>query len=124
MAPGRTGDGKRTYLVVRKLHVWVQPEVLYHLYVTPAAARGGLGPDTYVGSINFFDAEFHDHGHGMMAEALGDNFYSFDVTRVLEKFTRIGSQDLRGGVRVTFVPGGRPNPAAKPLVSVIELMRQ
>jgi hypothetical protein len=121
LAAGRTGDGRRAYLVVRKLHTWVQPDVLYHLYVTPASGRAALGRDTYVGTINFFDAEFHDHGHGMMAEALGDNFYSFDVTRLLEKFARGG---LGAGVQVTFVPGGQPNPAAKPLVSVIELVRQ
>jgi tyrosinase len=119
-----SGDGKRAYLVVKDLHTWVQPEVLYHIYLTPPSGKLGLNQQDYVGAINFFDAEFHDHGHGAMAEALGENFYSFDVTRVLEAIARSGDRSASGGLRVSFVPGGKANANAKPLVATIELVRQ
>ena len=76
------------------------------------------------GAINFFDAEFHDHGHGMMAEALGENFYSFDVTRVLQAIARSGDRSASGALQLSFVPGGSVNPNARPLVATIELVRQ
>lgn len=117
-------DGRRTYLVVKDLHTWVQPEVLYHLYLTPPSGKMGLNKDDYVGAINFFDAEFHDHGHGMMAEALGENFYSFDVTRVLQAIARSGDRSASGALQLSFVPGGSVNPNARPLVATIELVRQ
>jgi len=117
-------DGRRTYLVVRDLHTWVQPEVLYHLYLTPPSGKMGLNKDDYVGAINFFDAEFHDHGGGMMAEALGENFYSFDVTKVLQAIARSGDHSASGALQLSFVPGGTANPKAKPLVATIELVRQ
>jgi tyrosinase len=116
--------GKRVYLVVKDLHCWTQPEVLYHLYLTTPSGRVGLSRDTYVGNINFFDAEFHDHGHGAMAEALGENFYSFDVTDLLRRIGRSGDHSAAGGLKLSFVPGGTPNPKAKPLVATIELVRQ
>jgi hypothetical protein len=118
------GDGRRTYLVVKDLHTWVQPEVLYHLYLTPPSGKMGLNKDDYVGAINFFDAEFHDHGGGKMAEALGENFYSFDVTKVLQAIARSGDPSASGALQLSFVPGGSANPNAKPLVATIELVRQ
>jgi hypothetical protein len=117
-------DGRRTYLVVKDLHTWVQPEVLYHLYLTPPSGKLGLNREDYVGAINFFDAEFHDHGGGMMAEALGENFYSFDVTKVLQAIARSGDRSASGALQLSFVPGGTVNPKAKPLVATIELVRQ
>jgi len=117
-------DGRRTYLVVKDLHTWVQPEVLYHLYLTPPSGKMGLNKDDYVGAINFFDAEFHDHGGGMMAEALGENFFSFDVTKVLQAIARSGDRSASGALQLSFVPGGSANPNAKPLVATIELVRQ
>ncbi|RPE81613.1 tyrosinase family protein [Vulcaniibacterium tengchongense] len=114
---------KRTYLVLKNLHTWAQPEVLYHLYLTPG--RGGAaGPATYVGNINFFDAEFHDHGHGSpLDEALGENFYSFDVTELLRKFARAGGTAARDSLTLTIVPGGRPK-GGQPIVATIELVQQ
>ena len=117
-------DGRRTYLVVKDLHTWVQPEVLYHLYLTPPSGKMGLNKDDYVGAINFFDAEFHDHGGGKMAEALGENFFSFDVTKVLQAIARSGDRSASGALQLSFVPGGSANPNAKPLVATIELVRQ
>lgn len=116
-----TQPGKRSYVVVSDLHTWKQPGVLYHLYLTPAGSPHAPGQDDYVGNINFFDAEFHDHGHGRMADALGENFYSFDVTELLKKIGRRGAADA---LVVTFVPGGNPTPGARPLVATIELFRQ
>ena len=116
--------GKRSYVVVSDLHTWKQPDVLYHLYLTPTGSPTALNQDNYVGNINFFDAEFHDHGHGRMADALGENFYSFDVTQVLEKIARSGNPNARDALTLTFVPGGRPTPGADPLVATIELVRQ
>jgi hypothetical protein len=113
---------QRCYVVLKGLHAWVQPEVLYHLYLRPGRAQQ-LQPDSYVGNINFFDAEFHDHGGGAMAEALGENFYSFDVTPILQRLARsnVRAPDT---LLLTIVPGGRPNPNAKPLVASIQMIRQ
>jgi tyrosinase len=119
-----TQSGKRSYVVVSDLHTWKQPEVLYHLYLTPPGTETRLDREHYVGNINFFDAEFHDHGHGRMAEALGENFYSFDVTELLKKIARSGASNAGDALIITFVPGGIPTPGANPLVATIELVRQ
>ena len=50
------------------------------------------------GNINFFDAEFHDHGGGAMDEALGENFYSFDVTPILHRMAGAGTADSHATV--------------------------
>jgi hypothetical protein len=114
---------QRTYLKLKNLHTWSQPEVLYHVYLGPP--RGGrVEADSYVGFINFFDAEFHDHGHGAMGTALGENLYSFDVTGLLRKLARRGDPSARESLLVTFVPGGRPSPGGKPMVGTIELVRE
>jgi hypothetical protein len=118
---------QRTYLVLKNLHTWVQPEVLYHVYLTPGKGKQPApGRSAYAGVINFFDAEFHDHGNPKMDEALGENFFSFDVTEILREVARRGNGNgnARDALRVTLVPGGRPAAAAKPLVATIELARQ
>jgi len=116
------GRSLRTYLILKDLHAWNQPEVLYHVYLTPQ--DGAPRPDSFVGSINFFDAEFHDHGGGRLDEALGENFFSFDVTDILLRIAARRHRGARDGLLVTFVPGGRPRADAKPLVASIELVRQ
>ncbi len=116
--------GKRTYLVIKDLHTWSQPEVLYHVYLTPAGGQPKLTRQAYAGNINFFDAEFHDHGHGAMGAAIGENFYSFDVTDILKRIALSGNPNARDALFVTFVPGGKPTPGGKPIVSTIELVRQ
>jgi len=114
---------QRTYLVLTNLHTWKQPEVLYHVYLGPARGSA-LNKNTYVGAINFFDAEFHDHGtSAKLDEALGPNFYSFDVTDVLRHFERSGTV-ARDALQVTFVPGGKPTPGAGAMVATVELVRQ
>lgn len=115
---------KRVYLVLKDLHTWAQPEVLYHVYLRPGRGTGTTGPANYVGNINFFDAEFHDHGGGAQGDVLGENFYSFDVTELLRQFARGNAQDAHSSLLVTFVPGGTPTPDAQPLVGTIELHRQ
>lgn len=118
-------DGKRTYLVLKNLHTWKQPEVLYHVYLTPGRGSHGLGRANYIDAINFFDAEFHDHGHGEKADVLNENFYSFDVTDILARIARGGhGNDARESLYVTFVPGGKPTEGANPLVGTVELRRQ
>ena len=117
-------DGQRTYLILKDLHTWKQPEVLYHVYLTPGNGGAPPGRDAYVGAINFFDAEFHDHGNPKMDEALGENFYSFDVTGILRDIARRGTRNARDALRVTLVPGGRPATGAKPMVATFELARQ
>ncbi|MDQ3206811.1 MAG: tyrosinase family protein [Pseudomonadota bacterium] len=115
----------RTYLILKDLHTWKQPEALYHVYLTPTPGMGGVKRGAYAGDINFFDAEFHDHGTGAkMDEALGANFYSFDVTSLLQDIARSGNRNAREVLYVTFVPGGEPTPGAKPLVATIELVIQ
>jgi tyrosinase len=112
---------RRSYLIVKDLHTWAQPEVLYHVYLAP---RGrGLGPQVYAGAIHFFDAEFHDHGGGAQDEALGENFYSFDVTEVLRRLASSPGAS-NAPFEVSFAPGGTPTPGAKPLVSTIQLVWQ
>jgi tyrosinase len=115
--------GKRVYLVLKGLHAWSQPEVLYHVYLSPT--RGGrLDDASYAGHINFFDAEFHDHGNGAMADVLAQNLYGFDVTGLLQGIARSGNPDAREALLVTFVPGGVPTPGGKPMVGTIELVRE
>lgn len=115
--------GRRTYLVLRNLHAWAQPEVLFHVYV---AAPGDNRTDRahYAGNINFFDAEFHDHGGGKKADALGDNTYSFDVTNLLRRVLASGAGGARDALQVTFVPAGTPRAAARPMVATIELVQR
>ena len=113
---------QRTYLVLSKLHTWKQPEVLYHVYLTPARGKP-LNDNTYVGAIQFFDAEFHDHGGGALDAALGENFFSFDVTDLLRRYERSGAV-ARDALQVTFVPGGRARSDAGSMVATVELVRQ
>jgi hypothetical protein len=112
---------RRAYLVLRDLHTWVQPEVLFHLYLGPGNSSSAPGRDNYVGNINFFDAEFHDHGGGAMDEALGENFYSFDVTPLLRHMANAGIHSSNS-LKLTLIPGGRPTQGANPLVASIELV--
>jgi tyrosinase len=114
---------KHTYLVIKDLHTWAQPGVLFHVYVSPT--RGGnLNDTSYVGAINFFDAQFHDHGNGAMGDALGQNLNSFDITEVLRSIARSGNPNAKQALLVTIIPGGTPASDAKPLVGSIELMQQ
>jgi len=80
--------------------------------------------DNYIGTIDFFDAEFHDHGHGRMGEALGENLYSFEVTQLLQKIARTGNPGARDELQLIVVPAGAPNPKARPMVGTVELVRQ
>jgi len=122
---GLDTDGRRSLLVLRKLHTWKQPGVLYHIYLC-ASPNGPLDAASYVGNINFFDAEFHDHGGGSKLDtALGENFYSFDVTPHLQNIARkphgAGASDA---LFLRIVPGGVPVKDAGPMVAQIDLMRQ
>ncbi len=127
LEPGRPATAldpsgqRRTHLVVKDLHAWAQPEVLYHLYLAPRG--GGMGPALYVGSIHFFDAQFHDHGNSALDQALGENFYSFDVTSLLQRIAA-GRGARPGPLELTVVPGGRPTPGAKPLVGAVRMVWQ
>ena len=114
---------RRTWLVLRDLHAWAQPEVLFHVYLTPAQGGPSAGRANYVGDINFFDAEFHDHGNGALGDALGENQYSFDVTGILRGFASSGVTGARDALAVTIVPAGRPA-GGRPMVGRIELVRQ
>jgi hypothetical protein len=123
---GLENDGRRALLVMRKLHTWKQPGVLYHVYVT-ARANDPLDNAHYAGNINFFDAEFHDHGghNAKLDDALGDNFYSFDVTALLQGIQKKPhSVQARDELCVTLVPGGKPAAGAGAMVASIELVRQ
>jgi len=115
--------GRRTYLVLKDLHTWSQPEVLYHVYLHPGHG-GRLDAAHHVGDINFFDAQFHDHGTGAkMDMALGENLYSFDVTDLLQRLKKSGTHDARDALLVTIAPAGRPS-GGEPMVASIELHRQ
>jgi hypothetical protein len=122
---GLDTDGRRTFLVLRKLHAWKQPGVLYHVYLC-ASPTAPVEASSYVGNINFFDAEFHDHGGGSkLDEALGENFYSWDVTPHLRNIAnkRPGSS-VREMLFVKLVPAGKPDATAQPMVAQMELVRQ
>lgn len=114
--------GKRTYLVLRNLHTWSQPEVLFHVWVAPADGPTRMDAAHYAGNIHFFDAQFHDHGQQPLDLALGDNFYSFDVTPILERFRR-QRITTPNALRVIIAPAGRPS-GGEPMVGTIELIRQ
>ena len=122
---GLDADARRTLLVLSKLHTWKQPGVLYHIYLC-ASADAPVAASQYVGNINFFDAEFHDHGHGSKLDtALGENFYSFDVTNLLQGIARKPhGSSTRDALFVKFVPGGRPETGANPMVAQVDLVRQ
>jgi hypothetical protein len=112
---------KRTYLVLKNLHAWKQPEVLFHVYVLPM--RGGVASRThYAGNINFFDAEFHDHGRGAKADALGENFYSFDVTEILLRIAAEGGSS--DGLQVLIAPAGTPTAGANAMVAAVDLIQR
>lgn len=113
---------QRSYLVLKELNTWKQPEVLYHVYLTPRRGAA-LNRNTYVGAIHFFDAEFHDHGASPLDTALGENFFSFDVTELLRRYERSGAV-VREALEVTFVPGGRARGDAGAMVASIDLVRQ
>ncbi|HZH42957.1 MAG TPA: tyrosinase family protein [Lysobacter sp.] len=115
---------KRVHLVLRNLHTWKQPAVLFHVYLGPRSASGRLDPAEYAGNIHFFDAEFHDHGDAQLDTALGENFYSFDVTGVLHSLRRRGVEGVRTALPVTIVPAGTPVAGGEPMVGTIELVRQ
>ena len=116
-------SSQRSYLVLKNLHTWKQPEVLYHVYLSPSRG-GGLNKNNYVGAINFFDAEFHDHGGGSKLDAaLGENFFSFDVTELLRRYERSGAVS-RDALQVTFVPGGKARADAGAMVATVEIVRQ
>ena len=114
--------GKRAYLVLRNLHTWSQPEVLFHVWVAPADGPTRMDAAHYAGNIHFFDAQFHDHGQQRLDLALGDNFYSFDVTPILERFRR-QRITTPNALRVIIAPAGRPS-GGEPMVGTIELIRQ
>jgi hypothetical protein len=116
-------SGRRTYLVLRDLHTWAQPGVLFHVYLAPGHGAAPLDQAHYAGNINFFDAEFHDHGNAAMDVALGENLFSFDVTPLLEGFRRGGGPAARDGLLVTIVPAGMPA-GGQPMVGTIELRLQ
>ena len=71
--------------------------MLFHIYLSPGKGVR-TDPSTYVGNINFFDAEFHDHGNGAMGDVIGENFQSFDVTDILRRFARDGVSDARNAL--------------------------
>ena len=55
--------------------------------------------------------------------ALGENFFSFDVTDLLRRYERSGAV-ARDALQVTFVPGGRRARMPGSMVATIELVRQ
>ena len=59
-----------------------------------------------------------------MGEALGENLYSFEVTRLLQRIARTGNPGARDELQLIVVPEGDPNPKARPMVGTIELVRQ
>ena len=122
---GLDTDSSRTLLVLRKLHTWKQPGVLYHVYLS-ASPTAPVDASQYAGAIHFFDAEFHDHGNGSkLDEALGENFTSFDVTDLLKNIARKPhSTATRDMLFVKFVPGGKPEAGANPMVAQVDLVRQ
>lgn len=120
---GSIPASQHAYLVLSELHTWAQPGVLYHVYLAPA--RGSVqSRGNYAETIHFFDAEFHQHGGGTdLDEALGENFFSFDVTDLLLRYARSGILE-RDTLAVTFVPGGRARPDSGAMVAAIDLVRQ
>ncbi|UXI68057.1 tyrosinase family protein [Tahibacter amnicola] len=117
-------EGKRTYLVLKDLHTRAQPETLYNVYLQlPKGEVAGKSTVNLVGTIHFFDAQFHDHGNGHKADVVGENFHSFDVTELLAKLGREKALDGRA-LKVTIAATGVPVAGADPMVGTIALVRQ
>jgi hypothetical protein len=114
---------ERSWLVLKDLHTWQQPDVLYHVYLI-SASEPEAGAARYVGAINFFDAEFHDHGDHALDQALGENFFSFEVTSILRRMYQARGRSGLRDLGVLFVPGGRAYADARPLVATIQLVQQ
>jgi tyrosinase len=103
----------RLYLVLRDLQTDVQPGVVYHLYLEmPAATTGGATTQYYVGTINFFHAEHHDHGDA-------PKFQSFDITDLAKSLHAHGK--LASKAELTIVPNGQPATAAKPVIGEVSI---
>lgn len=122
---GYDTDGRRTFLVLRKLHTWKQPDVLFHVYLCESPNQA-VSAATYVGNINFFDAEFHDHGTGSkLNEALGENFTSFDVTPHLKNIARRAHASTTSEMLfVKIVSARKPATGSEPMIAQMELVRQ
>ena len=100
--------------------------MLYHVYLCPSP-NAPVDAASYVGNINFFDAEFHDHGgaNSKLDSALGENIYNWDVTAHLRNIAKrkLGST-AREMLFVKVVPGGKADANAKPMIAQMELVRQ
>lgn len=110
---------RQLYLVAKGVRADAQPGVLYNLYLDPPRGRrlttGGRNPH-YLGSINFFDAATHTHGHG----GAGTKAFSLDITRAARTLHARGR--LRAKPTLLIAPAGQPAAEAKPVIGEITLV--
>lgn len=105
------------YLVIRNLRAELQPGVLYHVYLDlPAGTKPVKNDPHYVGSFNFFNADYE----GSAPKA--DFFFSYDITAVARKLR--ARRLLRGQTTLTVLPAAPPLASSAPTIGRIELVEQ
>jgi tyrosinase len=110
--------GRRLYLVLENLYTEAPPGVVYDLYLNlPSGAGAKQAVAHWVGDLNFFDAEDHQH------HASGDaDFVSYDITdtaRALLVKRRLGPN-----AAVSVVPAGLPAANARPRIGRVSIVEQ
>ena len=111
----------RVFLVISKLQATSPPDVLYDVYLAPAAkARAQPSARHRVGTMNFFNAV--NHGNDDQPPQSDERFVSFDVTNLVRRLQLEGQ--LKGEPSITIVPAGEPAIDAVPVIGTIELTLQ
>ncbi|MEI9993401.1 MAG: tyrosinase family protein [Rhizomicrobium sp.] len=105
---------RRIYLLLDGLMADRAPGVVYDVYINPEG-RAGTDKALKAGTINFFGAVMPNGGRMKEPPKI-----SFDVTDVLRNVDR--GAVLNDKISVTFVPQGRANAAAKPMVQQVSLV--
>jgi tyrosinase len=115
---------QRLLLIVDGLKTNQQPGVLYDIFLElPDNADQAKRNAHYVGSINFFDAQEHDHGHAGGEVAHDDGrFLSFDVTKLMKELAN--KDALAAEPTLTIAPAGTPAGDARPVVGALRLVQQ
>lgn len=112
------GRPRRLYLVLRDYRANAQPGILYHVFLAlPPGTAGQAAEQHYVGTLNFFNAVPHRHGHDEVARTA-----SFDVTDLAERLRAAGR--LPEHPSVTIAPVGQPASMAQPVIGGISLIEQ
>lgn len=106
----RASSARQVYLQLQSLSAQDAPGVSYNVYLNLPAGQTPQGADDphFAGAMSFFNAE---SGRG------GD--VALNITAALKRLLERGA--IANDLRVTIVPAGEPNPAARPRIGKILL---